>query len=344
MEIKCPICKKTFINNKGGQFTNHLVKEHELTLEQYTIEYEYNGNVPKCECGLCDDRPSFFRGAFKKYASGHREFKVRQELWIKKYGHPICNNPHCDNKVLFNRGKPNKYCSRSCSPSGFCDKEVQEKIKRVIKKRYGVDNISHLNEVKQKISFAKTGQKRKPFTEKHKELLKKSTSDRWKKSDYKRKTSKAIKCSINNDPEELNRRSKWMKDNYDFVTEAHEGNNRFSKLHLKIREYLRLDKLGFVREKKIGRYYVDELNEKYKLIIEINGDYIHANPKHHKPDDVIRLRGNSYKAREKWESDKIKLDNLKKMCYNVITIWESDELDEKLSQILAIIEKEQKSI
>ena len=58
---------------------------------------------------------------------------------------------------------------------------------------------------------------------------------------------------------------------------------------------------------------VDELNEATKTIIEINGDYVHANPLMYSEHDIIRLPNNSYTAAEKWESDKRKLDDLKSM-------------------------------
>ena len=65
--------------------------------------------------------------------------------------------------------------------------------------------------------------------------------------------------------------------------------NRLSKLHQKIKNELQLYKIGFVSEQRVDRYLVDELNENKKIIIEINGDYIHANPKIYKLDDIIRL-------------------------------------------------------
>lgn len=141
----------------------------------------------------------------------------------------------------------------------------------------------------------------------------------------------SLSCSIKDDPKELQRRSDFMKDrmkDLEYVNNVLSSlPQKFSKLHLKIREQLNLDKKGFIGEQVVGRYVVDELNEATKTIIEINGDYIHANPLMYAENDIIRLPNNSYTAAEKWESDKRKLDDLKSMGYNVIVIWESDNIN-----------------
>jgi len=59
-------------------------------------------------------------------------------------------------------------------------------------------------------------------------------------------------------------------------------------------------------------------------VIEVNGDYVHANPKIYSADDIIRLRGNSYKASYKWQKDREKIDWLLSQGYTVTVIWESD--------------------
>ena len=108
---------------------------------------------------------------------------------------------------------------------------------------------------------------------------------------------------------------------------------RLSKLHQKIRSILNLENLGFVSEQLVDKYFVDEINQEKKIIIEINGDYVHANPKKFKSDDIIRFYKTIFTAAEKWESDKQKIDTLTSMGYRVITIWESDDLEEIKKQL-----------
>ena len=81
------------------------------------------------------------------------------------------------------------------------------------------------------------------------------------------------------------------------------------------------------------RQIVDELNEENNKIIEVFGDYVHANPEKYDPDDIIKLPGNSYKAKEKWEHDGKKIDWLEEQGYEVIILWSSDEISEAREKI-----------
>jgi very-short-patch-repair endonuclease len=148
-----------------------------------------------------------------------------------------------------------------------------------------------------------------------KEKISSHNKKMWKNEEYRKKMSEQM--------------SKLRKD-ADFnkkLGSAFAKSNRITKIHKKIREVLNLKKLGFLSEQSVGKYFADELNEIKKIIIEINGDYVHANPKIYKPEDVIKLPNSKYTAAEKWESDKLKTDSLTAMGYRVITIWESDDLE-----------------
>lgn len=63
------------------------------------------------------------------------------------------------------------------------------------------------------------------------------------------------------------------------------------------------------------------------ILIEVNGDYWHANPKIYLKDDIIKYPSNSKKAGEVWEKDLIKQKAAEKNNYKVITLWESDILN-----------------
>lgn len=154
-------------------------------------------------------------------------------------------------------------------------------------------------------------------------------------SEYKKRKSKSLAVLESNkkSKERLIRKWKEMPDKMletviSNLCGSGSGNGRFSKLHQKFLKKLNLRDIGFIGEQRIGRYFVDELNPNSKTVIEINGDYVHANPKIFKAGDIIRLPGNSYTAEEKWESDAMKIRNLSEMGYKVIVVWESDELDE----------------
>jgi len=109
--------------------------------------------------------------------------------------------------------------------------------------------------------------------------------------------------------------------------------NRVTKLHKKIKAALELNNLGFKSEQLVDKYFADELNENKKIIIEINGDYVHANPKIYKEDEIIRLPNSCYTAKEKWEADRNKKEKLESLGYTIIVVWESDDLEQKRKEL-----------
>ena len=65
---------------------------------------------------------------------------------------------------------------------------------------------------------------------------------------------------------------------------------------------------------------------KLKLCIEYHGDHYHGNPLTYRPDDYLKGRGcTKIKAKDKWETDKLKMEFLKSQrgC-DTIVIWDSD--------------------
>ena len=147
MRKKCEICGFYFPYNTG-KFTIHLMEEHNLLLKDYIIQYELSGVTPKCECGYCEDDAPFFRGKFLNRIGKHQKYEWLKDQYIKKFGIPKCEK--CKKNVNWNRGIPNRYCSPECFPSQW----NQKKINITVKNRYDVDNVSFLDDVKEKISNA----------------------------------------------------------------------------------------------------------------------------------------------------------------------------------------------
>ena len=73
---------------------------------------------------------------------------------------------------------------------------------------------------------------------------------------------------------------------------------------------------------RIDRYICDIFVEKLNLIIEYNGDYWHCNPKKYDQNYIHPHKKKT--AKEIWDEDEIRIDNLKKLGYNLEVIWESD--------------------
>ena len=73
---------------------------------------------------------------------------------------------------------------------------------------------------------------------------------------------------------------------------------------------------------RIATKFYDFYIPSVKLLIEVDGDYWHANPKKYKADDII---GQSNKTAKKiWEYDKTKTQDILNEGYNILRYWSSD--------------------
>ncbi|MGI0058163.1 MAG: hypothetical protein ACREBJ_00205 [Nitrosotalea sp.] len=106
-----------------------------------------------------------------------------------------------------------------------------------------------------------------------------------------------------------------------------------SKLHKSISEYLNLKNLGFESEKVVFRYRVDEINFDKKVIVEINGDYVHTNPNKFTADDMIIVRSSQYTAQDKWNYDQKRKEALEALVFKVFIVWQLDNLEEKKKEL-----------
>lgn len=110
-----------------------------------------------------------------------------------------------------------------------------------------------------------------------------------------------------------------------------------SALHKKIRDSLALGALGFLSEQAVGIYRCDEVHREKKLIVEINGDYVHANPRKYKHSDWVVLEWDKYRARHKWKLDADRIRYLEARGYKVLVVWESDPLPEVREALAALL-------
>ena len=327
----CEIKEITIANNKTktvicGNKVAISIDKIIFICEKCSVEtimgkrYFFDVNNSECTCRKCRT----IRTSLAKYGteSPNQKALIKEKQHLK---HKSITIPYEDG----NSYTPNKTDSS--------EERCALKSKNALEKWENGDYDNSDFSTSKKILWATPEYKQKMHdifnTSNHKKIRSITSINRWKDADYRNKVCKGVKNSINSNKQELKRRSDYMLDrwenDHDKILESLIKNphNKFSKLHLKIVEQLKLRSLGFVGEQKILRYIVDELNENTQTIIEINGDYIHANPKIFQGSDIIKLYGNSYTAEEKWESDAIKLDNLSRLGYKVIVIWESDDLD-----------------
>jgi len=80
--------------------------------------------------------------------------------------------------------------------------------------------------------------------------------------------------------------------------------------------------IDFQQQFSISRFYCDFFLPEHNLIVEIDGDYWHANPDRYKPDDVIGPK--KMLASEIWERDAQRDKSIKASGYQVLRYWTSE--------------------
>ena len=97
-----------------------------------------------------------------------------------------------------------------------------------------------------------------------------------------------------------------------------------SKLELMVIEGLQGFNMRFEVQYNIGRYFYDICIDNY-LIIEVQGDYWHANPEIYAHDDIIKYpKSKKILASEIWEKDLKKKKEAENNGYLVLYVWESE--------------------
>lgn len=286
-------------------------------------------------CGFCEEEPELLGNVFQKYAKGHYQNTSIKVRWlISKEGPPSCSNCGSalpDRSIL--RGAP-RFCSHRCG--GLYNKEtVLAKMRPKIIAKYAEDpdyrkKIS--NGVRCTPKAAERDKKRgETVRKKHemdpslRERKRVWTTDSWKDPVVRQSRTEGIRKGTNTLLERARRKEYGELHG---LTNINKYVSSLSKLHVKIRSLLGLQALGFVSEQTLGRFQVDELHLGYGIIIEINGDYVHANPKKYGKDCVICIGSEPYLAQDKWDRDKRRKEWLERKGYIVLAIWESDDMTE----------------
>jgi len=87
----------------------------------------------------------------------------------------------------------------------------------------------------------------------------------------------------------------------------------------------------------ISKYSYDFLVDGH-IIIEVQGDYWHANPLHYKPDDILYYPNKKIMAKEVWAKDDIKKQKAIDKGFQIVYIWEhemKDMTDEELEVLIS---------
>lgn len=115
----------------------------------------------------------------------------------------------------------------------------------------------------------------------------------------------------------------------DFIS-SYGSRSKFSKLNNKVEEVLKYSKLIYESEFRIKYEFENKLKWKFydfkigNYLLEVNGDYWHANPNKYKENDTFKFPKNELKAKDIWEMDTYKKEIAESNGYKVIYIWETE--------------------
>ncbi len=309
---KCPFCDQEF---NGGSSHIYKCNKRPNNLEKNEIKYEfYKFNFPSIA------HKSLLRQRYIIEKMSYTEIKKEYEIdlkaikWLLEYL-DISKRSRSNSCILGAEKTKNYYKQNHGVDNCSQLEEIKEKKRKTFIKHYGVDNIrkwkpfyDYIDRViKERYSISRS------------ELLSIKGKEVWQKLTDEQKEEWLNKSILSDDAQQKVHRNK-------------KGYNS-SKLETRIEEVLKESNITYtsqfiIRENKKRKFYDFCLNE-YKIIIEVNGDYWHANPKFYKSNDIIYYCFGRKKAKEIWLKDEEKRKMAENKGYKVIYIWENELMELK---------------
>ena len=206
-----------------------------------------------------------------------------------------------------------------------------KKYKETCIKKYGVDNVSKLSNIKDK--------KKKTFMGNY------GVDNIWKSKEFRDKLNQHMleKYGVMSVPNINGNADSW---GWKKLT-TEEKEERISKLlfnfssNLEMRVFNLLSDNGFNFKPQFwcGGKSFDFMLWDYNTVIEVNGDYWHANPIIYKEDDYVTKLGKRILAKDVWEYDKNKHEIILNNKINLVILWENEINSLTDSELLGLIIK-----
>lgn len=275
------VCKECNLEFKSlWGLSSHSVQKHKLKPEDLYVKYELNDQKPTCACG-CGEVPKFLgiRKGFRDYILGHAS-RIHNN-----WGH----NPEVIKKSHETQKKQHQNGELTVWNKGLT-KDIDERL------NYG-EKISLNKERSEKIS--------------------KKSKEAWKNDEYRKKILSTLnKGMLNYWSKEENREKRKL--DMSVYIQKHQYNNK-TLLELKFEDILNDLNVVFISQHTVCGYNFDYYIPDKNLLIEVDGDFWHCNPK-------------KYPEGPKYRSQLITLENDKKknlLCERIkdiklLRFWEKD--------------------
>lgn len=226
-------------------------------------------------------------GSVQSFLIKYPDFGHKQVYQIFKIYNVDTSVKRASNHSSSKQKRMNTLIERTGYSHNFCkDSPSRKKWEKELLDREGITNVFQRDSVKEKVIDA---------------LINKYGAEDWKN----------------------------VKSNNDRSTR---GSGIISKINKQIFDMLEQNNISFVIEYKIrkdyskfGYYAYDIYIDSAHLLIEVNGDYWHANPKFYKESDIVPISKNYRpKASEIWQKDVNKVQYAIDKGYTILVIWEYD--------------------
>jgi G:T-mismatch repair DNA endonuclease (very short patch repair protein) len=299
--MKCPFCKKNLNKNDG----HHIYKcKKNLNYDDIKIKITYiKYNYP-----YISDKNNLYN----EYSINLRSFNdLRSEYGISY------RNLDFLLKYYEIKKRNKKDSSKLISI---------EKYKKTCKLRYGVDNISKLKHIKDKKNIIEKVKKLKIVIEENKKIYDWIINESLFGNIYNvyyNKNENIIKNEYYKLIKKYNNHWKIINDDEKNII----SKKTDSKLESEISGILDRLSISYIKNFSIGKNIYDIKISNTYLLIEINSDLWHANPKYYKNNDILNFPFKKEKVINIWNKDKYKKNIANDNGYNLIYIWEDDIKD-----------------
>lgn len=188
---------------------------------------------------------------------------------------------------------------------------VIEKRNNTVKTKYGVDNVFQLESTKEKMK---------------KTYLKKYGVDSVNRVyEIKKKSQATVERNVG------------MPWSY-YMLKKQSEKNRITKPHLAVEKILCDKNISFIREpedlfkspsenginSRKYFYLPDIWIPSKNIVIEIYGDFWHANPKFYKESDILKMHKKSHMVGDIWQKDAKRISDIESFGIKVLILWEDD--------------------
>jgi G:T-mismatch repair DNA endonuclease (very short patch repair protein) len=337
-DITCSFCGKKF-NTRAG-FSLHLTKteskqfNNEIEKERYIVDTLFGEEYVNTTIKLYADQQLCIDDIYK---SGKDIIKLITLLGLKRTSKEERETERYKSTYL--KSIQSVYGEDITNVSQL--KVVQSKIKNTLAQQHGSYDVY----VATKMSSINNGYKKYVGTEKHKstvEKIKATCVDKYGHENFgcgveAKEKSKAAKALLLN---QMTYEEKLAMTTTARKAVCHRGGYS-SKPEKRVREALRHLGIEFNTNVHLWNYNYDMVFD--KIIVEVQGDMWHGNPKMYKPTDLIMKK---IPVSEIWDKDKRKKDKAEENGYCVIYVWEDEirkrndiQLTEYVENLLKIGEK-----